>query len=195
MGDVRRSGQRRRFFDHGYAVSCASSDGGAPGSASAARSPITVLGLTNGDDYRCTVTATNAIGTSVPSAASIEFIPATAPDSPTNVSASRGTRRRQCSSPRRRTTGVLLSTVSPRIASRRTVVLQLRVHARIPDHGVRPDERPRLSMHRHGRERYWQQRAVGPSNTFVPATVPAYPTELLPCPSAPPEQRCPWSRL
>ena len=48
-------------IDHGNA-SCTSSNGGDSGSASGV-SPITVTGLTNGRTYRCTVTATNQVGT------------------------------------------------------------------------------------------------------------------------------------
>ena len=57
----------------GVAASCTSSDGGAPGSASRAgvyEQLLTVKGLTAGKTYTCTVTATNARGTSPPSAAS-----------------------------------------------------------------------------------------------------------------------------
>ena len=46
----------------GYTASCGAF------SASAAGSPITVAGLANGTSYACSVTATNAIGTSIPSA-------------------------------------------------------------------------------------------------------------------------------
>jgi Invasin, domain 3 len=59
----------------GYTAGCTSPDGGVPGSAAGSASPIDVGGLTNGDLYRCTVTATNAIGTSAPSAASSSFTP------------------------------------------------------------------------------------------------------------------------
>jgi hypothetical protein len=65
-----------------YTASCTSSDGGAGGSASGSGSPITVNGLTNGHVYTCTVTATNAIGTSGPSAASAPTLVATVPQAP-----------------------------------------------------------------------------------------------------------------
>jgi hypothetical protein len=66
-----------------YRASCASPDGGADdGSASAAGSPITVNGLTNGRSYTCTVTATSALGTSSPSAASPPAFVATVPGAP-----------------------------------------------------------------------------------------------------------------
>ena len=44
---------------------------------------ITVTGLTNGTSYTFTVTATNAIGTSLASAASNSVVPANIPDAPT----------------------------------------------------------------------------------------------------------------
>jgi hypothetical protein len=68
----------------GYTASCTSSNGGVAGSASGAASPIIVNGLTNGKTYACVVTATSALGTSVPSAASNTAAPAaTVPDPPT----------------------------------------------------------------------------------------------------------------
>jgi hypothetical protein len=59
-----------------YTMTCVSSDGGATGSASGINTPMTVSGLTNGDTYTCTATATNIGGTSRPSSASNSFVPA-----------------------------------------------------------------------------------------------------------------------
>ena len=56
-----------------------------PGSG--AGSPIVVSGLTNGDSYTFTVTATNGVGTGSASAASTPVTPATVPDPPTDVTA------------------------------------------------------------------------------------------------------------
>jgi FtsP/CotA-like multicopper oxidase with cupredoxin domain len=55
--------------------------------ATGAASPLTVTGLTNGTAYTFTVTATNVIGTSLPSTASNSVTPATVPGAPTNVTA------------------------------------------------------------------------------------------------------------
>jgi large repetitive protein len=60
----------------GYTASCTSSTGGATGSTSGPASPLVVTGLTNGDTYTCTVTATNAVGGSDPSAPSNPLAPA-----------------------------------------------------------------------------------------------------------------------
>jgi hypothetical protein len=58
--------------------------------ASGPASPITVTGLTNGDSYTFTVTATNSAGTGTPSAASNAVVPATVPDAPTIGTATPG---------------------------------------------------------------------------------------------------------
>ncbi|MGO9875461.1 MAG: HYR domain-containing protein [Acidimicrobiia bacterium] len=59
-----------------YTATCASSDGTSSGSISGPYNPLTVLGLSNGHSYTCTVTATNVIGTSAPSNASNTAMPA-----------------------------------------------------------------------------------------------------------------------
>jgi len=56
-----------------YTASCTAA--GASRTASAAASPITLTGLTNGTSYACSVTATNRIGTGVASAA-VNAVPA-----------------------------------------------------------------------------------------------------------------------
>ncbi len=63
-----------------------------PGSikSSGAGSPILVRGLTNGEPYTFTVTATNAIGTSLPSVPSNPVTPAQLPGEPTGVKATAG---------------------------------------------------------------------------------------------------------
>ncbi|MCU1499406.1 MAG: fibronectin type protein [Acidimicrobiales bacterium] len=67
----------------GYTASCESPDGGGPATATGAASPLTVA-LTNGFTYHCTVAATNAQGTSSPSAPTPD-IRVGAPDAPNNV--------------------------------------------------------------------------------------------------------------
>jgi hypothetical protein len=56
-----------------YHVTCISSDGGTTRTANGTHSPMSITGLTVTHTYQCTVTATNAIGTSVASAASASF--------------------------------------------------------------------------------------------------------------------------
>ncbi len=73
-----------------YAAACTSTNGGATAAASGTASPLVVTGLTNGDNYACTVTATNSVGTSAPSAPSNVFVPTTVPDPPTGVVATTG---------------------------------------------------------------------------------------------------------
>lgn len=50
-----------------YTASCTPTGGGAAVTGTGASSPITVSGLTNGTAYACSVTATNAVGTSTAS--------------------------------------------------------------------------------------------------------------------------------
>ncbi len=58
--------------------------------ASGASSPVTVTGLTNGDTYTFSVTATGSDGTGPTSAASGSATPSTVPDAPTGVTATAG---------------------------------------------------------------------------------------------------------
>ena len=53
-----------------FTVKCFSSNGGAPKVQTGAGSPVTVVGLTPGKIYRCSVAATNARGGGLASAAS-----------------------------------------------------------------------------------------------------------------------------
>jgi hypothetical protein len=72
-----------------YTASCTSLTG-TPGSNSDTAPPVTVTGLTNGATYTCTITATNAIGTSGTSLPSLPVTPAAVPDPPTITGVTRG---------------------------------------------------------------------------------------------------------
>jgi len=68
----------------GYAASCAAS-GQATRTGTGSASPITVASLTNGTQYDCSVTATNSLGTSLPSA-TVNVTPVGPPGAPGSVS-------------------------------------------------------------------------------------------------------------
>ena len=61
-----------------------------PGTANTPAGPVTVTGLTNGQNYTVTVTATNAAGTGPQSAPSVVF-PQSVPGAPTGVTATNAT--------------------------------------------------------------------------------------------------------
>ena len=74
-----------------YTATCASSNGGAPGTNSGSGSPLVVSGLTNGDIYTCTVHATNSSGSGPESSQSAPVVPSgVKPGPPTSVVATRG---------------------------------------------------------------------------------------------------------
>ena len=67
-----------------YTAACTSSNGGAFGFTGngGTVTPLAVSGLTNGSTYSCTVTATNGVGTSAPSAPLGPVVPSTIPGTP-----------------------------------------------------------------------------------------------------------------
>jgi hypothetical protein len=81
----------------GYNASCDSSDGGVAGTGSAVSPVIVVAPLSSGKSYTCTVTATNADGTSLASPPSNVVIPSavpnTVPDAPVRPTATAGNAR------------------------------------------------------------------------------------------------------
>lgn len=76
----------------GYQVTAIDSTDVANGGETArgVASPITVTGLTNGDSYTFTVTATNGVGTGPASAPSLPITPETIPGAPSDVTATAG---------------------------------------------------------------------------------------------------------
>jgi hypothetical protein len=71
-----------------FTATCTLSNGGAPKSKTGVRSPIIVAGVATAKAYKCTVKATNARGTSLPSTASLAVIVGT-PAAPTGVKATK----------------------------------------------------------------------------------------------------------
>jgi hypothetical protein len=62
-----------------YTATCTSSDGGVTQSQAGNASPLTVVGLSNGKTYACSVVATNANGDGLASPPSVGVVPSTVP--------------------------------------------------------------------------------------------------------------------
>ena len=76
----------------GYTATCSPAfPPNLPATGTNTASPIVVTGLANGVTYTCTVTATNALGTSAASAPSAGFAHQTVPQAPTGVVATPAT--------------------------------------------------------------------------------------------------------
>ena len=100
-----------------YTASCISNTG-VPGSNTGAVSPIVITVLTNGAGYTCTVTATNAFGTSAPSPPSALVTPfVSAPSTPRRRPSGSATPSSASRSAHRSTTVAAPSSATPRAAS------------------------------------------------------------------------------
>ena len=73
-----------------YKVTCTSSSGGTTRSKTGVSSPITVTSLSNGRTYSCALVATNSVGDSAASTASVSFVAVTNPAAPTITGVTRG---------------------------------------------------------------------------------------------------------
>ena len=73
-----------------YEATCTSSDGGDTVVGDDPSTTIEVDGLTNGSTYTCAATATNVMGTSVPTPDSASFVAGQVPDAPVVTGVTRG---------------------------------------------------------------------------------------------------------
>lgn len=78
------------FADRSFTASCASTNGGAPGTLTGSASPLVVTGLTSGKAYRCRVAATNLVGTGTQSALSASVTVPTVPSAAAGAVATPG---------------------------------------------------------------------------------------------------------